>query len=39
MDEAQVVDRLDGQDTFRHIELSDVFREGIVLDQPARVSL
>ena len=34
MDEAQIVDRLDREDTFRHVKLGDVLGERIVLDQP-----
>lgn len=38
MDETQVVDRLDGKDTFRHVEFCDVLGECIILDQPIDVS-
>lgn len=39
MNEAQVVDRLDGENAFRHVKLGDVLGEGIVLDQPVLSAL
>lgn len=35
MNEAEIVDSFDGEDTFRHVELSHVLGERVVLDQPA----
>lgn len=34
MDKAQLVDGLDCQDALGHIELGDVLRERVILDQP-----
>ena len=34
VDEAEVVDGLDGKDAFRHVELGHVLGECVVLDQP-----
>lgn len=36
MNKAQLVNGLDRQDTLGHVKLGDVFRERVVLDQPAR---
>ena len=33
VNEAQLVHGLDGEHTFRDVETSDIFREGVVLDQ------
>jgi hypothetical protein len=34
MNEAKLVDGLDGEDTFRHVKLGHILGKGIVLDQP-----
>jgi hypothetical protein len=34
MDKAELMNSLDRQDTFGHVEFGNVFRERIVLDQP-----
>ena len=34
MNKAELVDCLDGEDTFRHVELGYILGEGVVLDQP-----
>ena len=44
VDEAELVDGLDGEDALGHVELGHILRERVVLDQPAmdthkRVSL
>lgn len=33
MDESEFVDSLDSEDTFCHVEASDVFRKRVVFDQ------
>lgn len=35
MDEAELVNSLDGEDAFGHVKLGHVFGEGVVLDEPA----
>lgn len=39
MDKAEVVNSLNSQDTLCHVELCNVFRKGVVLDQPANRQL
>jgi len=36
MDESELVNGLDREDTLGHVELGHVLRESIVLDQPVR---